>query len=78
MLVTKTELRYLYNQKMLVEALVEHSFIMDGWIVEFRHQRGGLVPLTDASGIEKTFADPDTATTYAMEVGFSQVRVVDE
>ena len=75
---TKTELRALYHQDMLVEAVVEHSLASDDWIVEFRHQRGGLVPLTDVNGVERTFDDADAATDYAMEVGFSHVRVVDD
>ena len=75
---TKTELRALYHQDMLVEAVVEHSLLTDAWIVEFRHSRGGFVPLTDISGAERTFDDPDIATDHAMEVGFNQVRVMDD
>lgn len=75
---TKSDLRSLYNRDMLVEAVVEHSLLTDGWIVEFRHSRGGLVPLTDGSGVERSFGDVDTATENALDVGFNQVRIIDE
>lgn len=75
---TKSELRALYQKDMLVEAVVEHSLLTDAWIVEFRHSRGGYVPLTDRNGEERIFSDPDDATDYAMDIGFSQVRVLDE
>ncbi len=75
---TKSELRSLFDQEMLVEAVVEHSLLTDAWIVEFRHSRGGFVPLTDLNGNEQTFDDPDAATDRAMEIGFSQVRVMDD
>ncbi|KXF80261.1 thymidylate kinase [Enterovibrio coralii] len=74
---TKNELRSLYSQQMLVEAVVEPSLSSDGWIVEFRHARGGLVPLTDGNGIEQCFGDVDMATENALEIGFHQVRIVD-
>ncbi|MFZ6044170.1 thymidylate kinase, partial [Vibrio natriegens] len=48
-----------------------------GWIVEFRHRRGGFVPLTDGAGSEKCYRDIDTATERAFEVGFHQVRIAD-
>ncbi len=73
---TKTELRSLYNQDMLVEAVVEHSLLTDAWILEFRHSRGGYVPLTDINGDEQVFEDPDMAMDRAMEIGFNQVRVL--
>ena len=57
---TKSELRNLYSQQMLVEAVVEPSLSSDGWIVEF-HARGGLVCLTDGNGIEQCFGDVDMA-----------------
>lgn len=75
---TKTELRSLYGKDMLVEAVVEHSLLTDGWIVEFRHSRGGLVPLTDFNGVERSFGDVDAATENAQDVGFNQVRIIDE
>lgn len=74
---TKSELRSLYGQQMLVEALVEPSLSSDGWIVEFRHARGGLVPLTDGDGIEQCFGDVDMATENALDIGFHQVRIID-
>lgn len=74
---TKSELRTLYSQHMLVEAVVEPSLSCDGWIVEFRHARGGLVPLTDGNGIEQCFGDVDMATENALDVGFHQVRIVE-
>ena len=74
---TKTELRDLFYQKMLVEAVVEPSLTSGGWIVEFRHARGGLVPLTDGQGVEQCFQDVDIATENALDIGFHQVRIVD-
>lgn len=74
---TKSELRALYSQHMLVEAVVEPSLSCDGWIVEFRHARGGLVPLTDGDGIEQCFGDVDMATENALDIGFHQVRIVE-
>ena len=74
----KTELRSLYGRDMLVEAVIEHSLLTDGWIVEFRHSRGGLVPLTDINGVERSFGDIDSATENALDIGFNQVRIIDE
>ncbi|HIF9059127.1 TPA: thymidylate kinase [Photobacterium damselae] len=74
---TLTELQRLYAQRDLVEAIIEPS-IHDGWIVEFRHRRGGLVPLTDSGGSEQCYSDIDSATEQAFEVGFHQVRIADE
>ncbi|AMG30911.1 thymidylate kinase [Grimontia hollisae] len=74
---TKSELRTLYRQRLLVEAVVEPSLSSDGWIVEFRHTRGGLVPLTDGNGIEQCFGDVDMATENALDIGFHQVRIVE-
>ena len=74
---TIDELQRLYLTSDLVEAVVEPSIQTDGWIVEFRHRRGGLVPLTDHTGSEKCYQDVDSATESAFEVGFHQVRIAD-
>nr|WP_086939466.1 thymidylate kinase [Thaumasiovibrio occultus] len=74
---TLSELQRLYASHDLIEAVIEPSIREDGWIVEFRHRRGGFVPLTDSQGIEKCYYDLDEATEYALEVGFHQVRVAD-
>lgn len=75
---TKSDLRTLYNRDMLVEAVVEHSLLTEGWIVEFRHSRGGLVPLTDSNGTERCFGNLDAASENALDVGFNQVRIIDD
>ncbi|CAM3203371.1 MULTISPECIES: hypothetical protein [Vibrio] len=72
---TIAELRNLYREKMLVEAIIEPSAHEGSWIVEFRHQAGGFVLLTNASGEECHYADLDLASKSAMAVGFKQVRV---
>jgi hypothetical protein len=74
---TLTELKHLYITQELIEAVIEPS-IGEGYIVEFRHRRGGLVPLTDRSGSERCYSDVDSATQQAFEVGFHQVRIADE
>ncbi|KMV29085.1 thymidylate kinase [Photobacterium swingsii] len=74
---TLTELQGLYARSDLVEAVVEPSIQEDGWIVEFRHRRGGFVPLTDGAGSEQCYQDVDTASERAFEVGFHQVRIAD-
>ncbi|MCD9508629.1 thymidylate kinase [Photobacterium phosphoreum] len=74
---TLTELKHLYAHQDLIEALVEPS-INSGYIVEFRHRHGGLVPLTDIGGSEQCYGDVDSATQQAFEVGFQQVRIADE
>ncbi len=75
---TKDQLQQLYSQELLVEAVVEPSIQHEGWIVEFRHARGGLVPMTDRLGVEICFESADMATVNALDVGFRQVRIVDE
>ncbi|WP_076589780.1 hypothetical protein [Vibrio ostreicida] len=72
---TLNELRNLYRENQLVEAIIEPSSQEGSWIVEFRHTRGGLVLLTDAHGQECHYIDIDLASKSAMAVGFSQVRV---
>ena len=74
---TLTELQNLYTSSEIVEAVIEPSIQANGWIVEFRHRRGGFVPLTDGAGSEKCYRDIDTATERAFEVGFHQVRIAD-
>ncbi len=75
---TLNELQRLYDSHELIEAVVEPSIREDGWIVEFRHRRGGFVPLTDAAGVEKNYLNVDQATETALEVGFHQVRIADD
>ncbi|MDN3608930.1 hypothetical protein ACFFUP_18225 [Vibrio ostreicida] len=72
---TLNELRNLYRENQLVEAIIEPSSQEGAWIVEFRHTRGGLVLLTDAHGQECHYIDIDLASKSAMAVGFRQVRV---
>ncbi|MBF9001328.1 MULTISPECIES: hypothetical protein [Vibrio] len=72
---TITELQDLYRNNQLVEAIIEPSTQEGAWIVEFRHQRGGFVLLTDEIGIEQHHDNLDLASESAMAVGFSQVRV---
>ncbi|MGL6262326.1 hypothetical protein [Vibrio sp. WXL103] len=74
---TISELRALYREDQLVEAIIEPSIQEGSWVVEFRHRRGGLVLLTDAHGEECLYEDIDLASKSAMAVGFQQVRVED-
>lgn len=74
---TVEELRVLYHQRVLVEAMVEPSLESEGWVVEFRHASGGIVALTDTEGVECCFDDIDMATENALDVGFHQVRIAD-
>ncbi|MBW3697503.1 MULTISPECIES: hypothetical protein [Vibrio] len=72
---TLPELRNLYREKMLVEAIIEPSTQEGSWVVEFRHRRGGFVLLTDVHGEECHYLDLDLASKSAMAVGFQQVRI---
>ncbi len=72
---TLTELKALYREKQLVEAIIEPSIHDGTWVVEFRHARGGFVLLTDTQGEECQYIDLDVASKSAMAVGFSQVRI---
>ncbi len=72
---TITELRNLYRNNQLVEAIIEPSAREGTWIVEFRHTRGGLVLLTDPHGEQCHYSDLDLASKSAMAVGFDQVRI---
>ena len=74
---TLTELRTLYREHQLVEAIIEPVNEEGGWIVEFRHCHGGLVLLTDSHGEGCQYDDLDIASKSAMAVGFNQVRVED-
>ena len=47
-------------------------------IVEFRHNRGGLVLLTDEHGKECHYQDADEASRSALDVGFKQVRIANK
>lgn len=75
---TINELRSLYRDNLLVEAIIEPSSEEGCWIVEFRHTQGGFVLLTDAHGEECHYSDIDKASKSAMAVGFNQVRVEQE
>lgn len=72
---TITELKSLYRENQLVEAIIEPSIQDEGWVVEFRHASGGFVLLTDSRGDECQYMDLDVASKSAMEVGFNQVRI---
>ncbi|MDA0149528.1 hypothetical protein [Vibrio sp. LaRot3] len=75
---TINELRNLYRENQLVEAIIEPSAEEGLWVVEFRHSQGGFVILTDAHGEECHYGDLDMASKCAMAVGFNQVRVENE
>ena len=75
---TKAELRTLFNQDKLTEAVVEPSLDKRGWIVEFRHFEGTMLPLTDNDGVECCFLNSDSASDHAVEIGFQQVRIIEE
>ena len=49
---TLNELRNLYRENLLVEAIIEPSIQEGAWVVEFRHMGGGFVLLTDVHGEE--------------------------
>ncbi|KGY11430.1 RepB [Vibrio tubiashii] len=72
---TINELRHLYREQQLVEAIIEPSAQEGSWIVEFRHARGGFVLLTDSHGEECHYVNLDLASKSAMAVGFKHVRV---
>lgn len=75
---TVTELRRLYQEKQLLEAIIESSIEEEDWIVEFRHHRGGLVLLTDEHGQECHYQNMDDASRLALDVGFRQVRIANK
>ena len=54
---TLNELRNLYRENLLVEAIIEPSIQEGSWVVEFRHMGGGFVLLTDVHGEECHYAD---------------------
>lgn len=72
---TINELRVLYRDQRLVEAIVEPADQDGSWVVEFRDSRGGILALTDVHGEQCQYHDLDSASKSAMAVGFSQVRV---
>ncbi|AAW84804.1 hypothetical protein ACTFQF_06415 [Aliivibrio fischeri] len=72
---TLSELKLMYQEDQLVEAVIEPVIVEDSWIVEFRHVRGGLVLLTDLKGGEVKYRDLEAASKSALAVGFSQVRI---
>ncbi len=72
---TIPELRNLFRENQLVEAIIEPSAQEGTWVVEFRHARGGFVLLTDSHGEECHYEDLDVASKSAMAVGFQQVRI---
>ncbi|BCL71327.1 conserved hypothetical protein [Vibrio nigripulchritudo MADA3029] len=72
---TISELRSLYQDNQLVEAIIEPSIQEGTWIVEFRHARGGFILLTDSHGEECHYIDLDKASKSALAVGFRQVRI---
>lgn len=72
---TLNELRNLYRENQLLEAIIEPSIQEGAWVVEFRHSRGGFVLLTDNHGEECHYQDLDVASKSAMAVGFQQVRI---
>ncbi len=74
---TLLELQKLYRRHHLIEAVIEPSVELEGWVVEFRHYQGGFVSLTDATGLEQRYNDVDSASEQAMKVGFHQVRIAD-
>ena len=63
---TIPELRELYQTQQLVEAIIEPSFQEGEWIVEFRHQMGGFVLLTDENGEECRYIDLDSASPWRL------------
>ncbi|SEG73586.1 hypothetical protein SAMN04488244_1445 [Vibrio hangzhouensis] len=72
---TITELKHLFHQDLLAEAIIEPSSTEEGWIVEFRHKQGGFLMLTDIHGAECQYNDLDKASKSALAVGFTEVRI---
>ncbi|ASA55461.1 hypothetical protein [Vibrio gazogenes] len=72
---TLEELRALYRENLLVEAIVEPFSDNGMWIVEFRHAHGPFILLTDDDGEECHYTNLDMASKSAMDVGFKQVRI---
>ena len=75
---TINELRALYRDNQLVEAIIEQSAEEGLWVVEFRHAEGGFLLLTDVHGEECHYGNLDIASKSAMAVGFNQVRIEDQ
>lgn len=59
----------------LEEAVIEPADEGNGWMLLLRERGGGLVKLTDHSGVEKVYHSLDHATELARQIGFSEVRV---
>lgn len=74
---TIDELKVLFREHQLVEAIVEPYSDGGQWIVEFRHVQGGFILLTDSHGEECYYGNYDLASKSAMEVGFKHVKVDD-
>ncbi len=76
---TINELRHLFRDNQLVEAIIEPSIQEGGWVVEFRHARGGFVCLTDTHGEECLYDDLDTASKSAWQSAFNKfgLKIVD-
>ncbi|CED72426.1 putative uncharacterized protein [Aliivibrio wodanis] len=74
---TLSELKLMYQEDQLIEAVIEPTMAEGTWIVEFRHIRGGLVLLTDLKGGEMKYRDLESASKSALSVGFNQVRIND-
>ncbi len=72
---TLSELKLMYQQEQLLEAVIEPVVVDESWIVEFRHIHGGLVLLTDMKGGEIKYKDLESASKSALAVGFNQVRI---
>ena len=72
---TINELRNMYRENQLVEAIIEPSAEEGVWVVEFRHAQGGFLLLTDVHGEECHYGDLTMASKSAMAVGFNQVRI---
>ncbi|MCQ8156408.1 hypothetical protein NP570_24325 [Vibrio parahaemolyticus] len=49
---TITELRHLFRDNQLVEAIIEPAIQEGGWVVEYRTGRGGFVCLTASLRVE--------------------------
>ncbi|MGO2510142.1 MAG: hypothetical protein ACTH6Y_14420 [Vibrio hibernica] len=77
-MMTVTELQRLYQEHLLVEAIIESSAEENAWIVEFRDSRGGLVLLTDIYGKECHCHDLGDASRLAQKVGFKQVSIANK
>jgi hypothetical protein len=72
---TYDEIRTLYQQHQLIEAIAEPTLPDGTWSLAFRDIHGGFIPLSDPYGEAYHYQSLDLVFRSARRVGFEQVRV---